>query len=287
MTTPWQPLADHITGTLTSALGGAGGAAGGNEGGAGGGAGGGGAGGGGAGGGGAGGGGLVGVYLHGSAALGGWVPGRSDLDLLVVVSDDLQDDLQADHDWRELARTCVTDLGADESRIPVELSMIRRSLAESPRAPWPFVVHATTRTARQQDPLVVLDDGAGDPDLALHLAVTRAAGVALHGPAPAELVGEVDRDDVLAQLSAELSWGVDNADEAYAVLNACRALRYAETGELVSKVAGGEWALQQRPEHDVVVRRALDAQRRGIRLEGAGMAGRALVQDVLDDLTWA
>ena len=28
---------------------------------------------------------LVGTYLHGSAALGGFVPGRSDIDLLVVV----------------------------------------------------------------------------------------------------------------------------------------------------------------------------------------------------------
>src|SRR5580704_8422722 len=31
---------------------------------------------------------LIAVYLHGSAALGGWLPGRSDIDVLIVATDD-------------------------------------------------------------------------------------------------------------------------------------------------------------------------------------------------------
>ena len=31
---------------------------------------------------------LVAIYLHGSAVLGGWTPGRSDVDVLIVVSDE-------------------------------------------------------------------------------------------------------------------------------------------------------------------------------------------------------
>jgi nucleotidyltransferase-like protein len=34
---------------------------------------------------------LVGVYVHGSAALGGWVPGASDLDVMIVAEPDAPD----------------------------------------------------------------------------------------------------------------------------------------------------------------------------------------------------
>lgn len=260
MTTTWQPLADRVLAALREQLG--------DD--------------------------LVGVYVHGSAALGGFVWGRSDLDVLAVVSEGDADgeaegegDADSEPHERDWAAVGAAVSTVGDEWTPLELSVIRRSLAESPHEPWDFAVHVTVSDGAQRDSRVVLDRGDGDPDLLLHLAVVRAAGIALHGPAPAELVGAIDRDEVLAQLVDELRWGVDNADEGYAVLNACRALRFAETGELVSKVDGAEWLLEQRPEHGVVVRRALDAQRRGIRLDGATMAGRALVQDVLDDLAWA
>jgi len=37
---------------------------------------------------------LVGVYLHGSAVLGGFIPRRSDIDLLVVTTGPLDNDLR-------------------------------------------------------------------------------------------------------------------------------------------------------------------------------------------------
>ena len=43
---------------------------------------------------------LVAAYLHGSAALGGWVAQRSDVDILFVAADDITDQ----------ARTAVGDL---------------------------------------------------------------------------------------------------------------------------------------------------------------------------------
>lgn len=243
MTTPWQPLADHVLAELRAELG--------DD--------------------------LVAVWVHGSAVLGGFVDGRSDLDLLVVVTDDVE------RDWRSVG-LALTRVAAE--RTALELSIIRRGLAESPAAPWPFVLHATVDGGRRRETKVLLDEGRGDADLLLHLAVSRAAGATLHGPSAAELVPELDRDEVVAQIAEELAWAVDNADEGYAVLNACRALRYAETGELVSKVEGGEWLIHHRAEHRAVVERALAAQRSGEHLEGATMAGRALVQDVLDELVW-
>jgi hypothetical protein len=37
---------------------------------------------------------LTGAYVHGSAALGGFQPGRSDVDVLLVVADELAEDAQ-------------------------------------------------------------------------------------------------------------------------------------------------------------------------------------------------
>jgi streptomycin 3"-adenylyltransferase len=65
-----------------------------------------------------------------------------------------------------------------------------------------------------------------------------------------------------AAFTDELRWGAANASPAYRVLNACRAWRFAAARELVSKVAGGEWALG-RGEGDDAIRAALAHQRGG------------------------
>jgi streptomycin 3"-adenylyltransferase len=86
----------------------------------------------------------------------------------------------------------------------------------------------------------------GDPDLVLHFAVCRVAGRALAAaPPPAEVFGPVPAGLVLAQLAAELRWAVRHAPGEYAVLNACRAWRFAADGTLVSKVDGGRWAVSR------------------------------------------
>ena len=63
---------------------------------------------------------------------------------------------------------------------------------------------------------------------------------------------------VLAATVAELDWAAAHASPEYAVLNACRALRYAQEGTLSSKVDGGEWYLARHRE-DPDVRAAVDA----------------------------
>jgi hypothetical protein len=49
----------------------------------------------------------------------------------------------------------------------------------------------------------------------------------------------VPRRAVLDYLAGELGWGVGHAPEAYAVLNACRALVFLTDHKIVSKIAGG------------------------------------------------
>jgi Domain of unknown function (DUF4111) len=182
--------------------------------------------------------GLVATYLHGSAALGGFVPGRSDIDVLVIC-----DDRPIDRVGLDAAVQTLRSAVGDWPGRGLELSMVARRHAGEPGPPWPFVLHVATCTDDYK--VVFGDERQGDPDLLMHYAVCRAAGVAVRGPAPTELIGHIARVDVLGYLSSELRWVLDHASEAYGVLNACRALAYLERDEILSKVDGAQYALER------------------------------------------
>ncbi len=188
---------------------------------------------------------LVATYIHGSAALGGFVPGRSDVDVLFVVGDDVVDDRALDDLARGLAAATALCPGRG-----VELSVVSAGAAERPAAPWPFLLHLTTDPA---DATTIHGaDHEGDPDLLMHYAVCRTAGVVVRGPPPVELIGAIGRQDVLTYLDGELAWALSHATEAYAVLNACRAQRYLERGELVSKIDGARLAIEDGAAADLI-----------------------------------
>ena len=82
---------------------------------------------------------LTGVYLHGSAAMGCFHPGKSDLDLLIVVR-------EAPDDTRKRAlMAMILELNA---RMPgggtqagIEMSVVRRDVCDPFVYPTPFELH--------------------------------------------------------------------------------------------------------------------------------------------------
>ena len=60
----------------------------------------------------------------------------------------------------------------------------------------------------------------------------------------------------MSRLADELTWAVEHVPTEYAVLNACRAWRYAVDGSLVSKVDGGRWAEARLAEPELTLVRA-------------------------------
>lgn len=213
----------------------------------------------------------VGVYLHGSAVLGGFGP-ASDLDVLVVADD------TTDGDWHAVGRTVLTAVSGER---PVELSVVDAAAARLPSPPWPFLLHVNSGDERY----VVGRDG-GDLDLIAHYAVVRAAGLPLHGPAPEAVVGEVEREVMLTYLAGELEWGRAGADQRYAVLNACRAVAYAEEGALLSKVAGAQWWLEHAGPSPLVTAAAA-AQQDGVDLGPCTPAAEAFVAEAIARLVTA
>ena len=224
---------------------------------------------------------LVGVYAHGSAALGGWLAHVSDLDILVVTDG-------------PTTRGVLVPFGEEISGLArsgpasgIELSVIDHELARDPQAPWNYLLHVAAPCDPRSTARVVFDDGAGDPDLLMHIAVTSAAGVAVRGPEPAGLFGDMARQSVLGYLASELEWGLREAPETYAVLNACRALAYLEDDLIVSKVAGGVWGIARLPQHHSLIARALEGQRRGLPSGDAGAEAHNLVTAVVGELRTA
>jgi Domain of unknown function (DUF4111) len=201
---------------------------------------------------------VVAVYLHGSAALGGFRWDRSDLDILALSRSGLSDD--------ELRRA-VLALGAlDYPANGLEFSLMTAAEAIQPAFPAPrFQLHMTTGGGDRAGKVVDGRARDGDPDLTLHLAVCRAGGIAIVGPLPRLTLAEVPEASMVSAMRDEVRWARKRASLEYLVLTAARLWLFAETGRISSKVEAGEWA-EARFDEPSVIERAL-ARRGGAEVE--------------------
>jgi hypothetical protein len=97
--------------------------------------------------------------------------------------------------------------------------------------------------------------------------VAREKGVALHGPAAAQLLAPISGAQFVASIRANVAsideWIYElrgRRGEAYAVLLMCRALRTTTHGDQLSKPAAGHWAQGEMPEWAELIGRAIDAR---------------------------
>jgi predicted nucleotidyltransferase len=228
---------------------------------------------------------LVGVYLHGSLAMGSSTPGRSDIDVLAVCAAPISPER-----GRALG-AALAAIPVPASAVGLEFSLVTEAAARTRSAAPPFEVHVT-----HEEPFVTDGhDRPGDEDLPLHFAMVRARGRSLFGPDARHVFLEPDRallvrsmrTDVETVRSEGVAWweGHDHpelASMAYQVLNAARCLRYLETGELGSKVEGAAWLASRDP--DPGLRGILDAavtyQRGGVPEQPDGALVDAFVERV-------
>ena len=203
---------------------------------------------------------LLGVYLHGSLAMGGFNSERSDIDLLAVTH-------------RPLTRAAKRDvaeflLGLSGAPRSVEISLLsRRDLT-----PWTFPTPFDFHFSEMWRERIAADVASGawrrwgekratDPDLAAHITVLRHRGAVLWGPPIDRVLPEVPRSDYITAI-----WDHDTKGAAasimdnpvYAVLNLCRVLLFLQEGRVVSKDEGGAWGGHALPpEYGEVVGHAL------------------------------
>ena len=97
---------------------------------------------------------------------------------------------------------------------------------------------------------------------------------ALTGPPAAEVFAHIRRPELVPALVESVRWHREHeAASGNAVLNACRALRFAEEGRWSSKPAAGHWAAERGVAPEDLVAQALTARTEGGRLDSSGVAG--------------
>lgn len=173
---------------------------------------------------------LVAIYLHGSAAMDAFVPSRSDVDVVCVTGGPLSPSQK-----RELAEA-LSEESLPCPGVGLEMSVVTVAEARSPSDLPRFELHIATEENR----IVDGSGRGGNLDLVVEFAMTRGRGVALLGPPPSDLIAPVDRAAVLGAMAEDLRWAIENDRAGYAVLNACRCLRFLREGTLGSKLEAGE-----------------------------------------------
>lgn len=190
---------------------------------------------------------LVGVYLHGSAAMGCFHPAVSDLDLLIIT-----ENTSSDKEKRAYMEM-VTRLNAEAPKKGLEMSILRRGVCNPFCYPTPYELHFSAGHLDwwQEDPEDYIRKMTGtDKDLAAHVTILRARGKTLFGEPIEAVFGEVSPEDYFDSIF----YDVESAREdilrtpMYVILNLCRVLAFREEGKILSKEEGGNWGLARLPE---------------------------------------
>lgn len=200
---------------------------------------------------------LTGVYLHGSLAMGCFTSAASDLDLLIVT---------AKPPSLAHKRLFLQEVLAWNARAPakgLELSIVTLARCRRVAFPTRFEFHFSPMhlDACLRDPEGYLRAMRGaDPDLPAHFAVVRARGVCLYGAPIADVFGPVTPQALWASLRHDLATAQTDVlrEPASVLLNLCRTWALRETGAMLSKKEGGEWALARMdPAEGALIRQAL------------------------------
>jgi len=188
---------------------------------------------------------LVGVYLQGSGAQGDYHQGKSDIDVLAVVSQPVpvqqkqQLCARLNHSALPVPATGLDFIIVTENTV--------RCPAKIPQHELWFSTGETWETS--------VDTGGGTSEHLILFQTCRDHGRTLFGPQADQLFAQVPRPLLLNALIGVLQWHQarildpfhDPAGQ-YSVLNACRAWHYAEVGRLVSKSEGGAWVIAKEPQ---------------------------------------
>jgi hypothetical protein len=186
---------------------------------------------------------LVSAILHGSLTMDDFRPGRSDLDLLLVVERGLTSS-EAD---ALVGAVLSADLGPSAG---VDLLVVTRGTAEAP-GDHPGRELLVGRGPGSGDELEVEGHDDHVPDLWPELSEARASGRSLRGPEPRDVIGDVPLDRVRANGIGWLRTWLERIDDdknaVHMVLTACRIWRFQLTAEHMSKAHAARWALDRDP----------------------------------------
>ncbi len=184
---------------------------------------------------------LIGVYLHGSAAMGCFNPLKSDIDLLIVVKERLPVEQK-----REII-DFILQLVEKAPPKGLELSVVTQDALQHFQYPIPYELHFSNSwkeayIAGQVD----YDKQRFDLDLAAHFTVTKKRGIRLYGEPIQAVFPALSEGYYLRSILSDASDIFERItdDPIYGILNLCRVLAFLRERAVYSKLEGGQWGLQ-------------------------------------------
>ena len=203
---------------------------------------------------------LVGIYLHGSLAMGCFNPEFSDVDLLVVLKRPMLPETK-----RLLAGLLLT---LSEDPRPLEVSFLLQEELRHWCHPLPYDFHySESWRERYEANLTRLEweywgnTEHTDPDLAAHITILQERGIVLYGPCVRETFPLIPPGDYAAAILYDYAAALEGLTQApvYGVLNMLRVYWYLLEGAISSKAEAGQWGVEtlQDPEVRSVVAQAL------------------------------
>lgn len=189
---------------------------------------------------------LVGIYLHGSAAMGCFNIQNSDIDLLVVVHEDIPDEIKRRY------MDMVVELNAYAPKKGIELSVVKKDVCNPFVYPTPFELHFSNAHLEwyEKNPSEYIDKMKGtDKDLAAHFTIIYHRGKCLCGKEIRDVFEKVRREFYYDSIWCDVKYAEEEIKEnpTYVILNLCRVLAYKEEGIILSKQEGGKWGLDNLP----------------------------------------
>lgn len=179
---------------------------------------------------------LVGVYFVGSVALGGYVPGESDVDVIGVTRSEVADSV------RQLIADAVVAITPSCPARGLEFTLYRSEVVARAPDGADFELNANGGPRMERTHHL---DAAAEPGFwyVLDRAIAHCSGIAIVGPPAGDVFVEVARSTLLDAMTQSMRWHrVHEKATLYSVLNACRAWRFAVEDVLGSKLDGATWA---------------------------------------------
>lgn len=185
---------------------------------------------------------LVGIYVHGSIALGCFNWDKSDIDFIVVVKEKLSQDIKLQ------IMKATSKLNKIAPPKGIEMSIVLQEYCNNLKYPTPFELHFSNIHINwyKNDPGDYCNKMNGtDPDLAAHFVIIKKAGIVLCGSCIDEVFGDVPKEYYIESIKSDIEDAktsiMDNP--IYVILNLTRVFAYIRYELVLSKEQGAKWAL--------------------------------------------
>lgn len=200
---------------------------------------------------------LIGIYVHGSIALGCFNWGKSDIDFIVVVHEKLS------HQTKKKLMDFTVGLNEQAPPKGLEMSVVLKKYCKEFQYPTPFELHFSNM--HKEWYLSNSDDycehmQGEDTDLAAHFTVIKHSGIVLLGESIGSVFGDIPSNYYLDSIKDDVHNAKNDIikNPVYIVLNLCRVVAYIQDGLILSKEQGGKWGRENlKTDYQSIISRAL------------------------------